>query len=259
MKKLVQFLLILGFINSFIQAQDVTILEPVSGASVEWINVSNQWNETSVDVVQGNSYTIVVNGVCSTQGGTYPQHGYYVGPEGLGGINPSFPVPDAIQQSVIGKIGSDGTGFMVGRRCSFMANKSGKLFLGINDNQPGDNIGFYVAYVFASNLFITEVNENNSYQSEQLDFTIEQNYPNPFNPTTTIQYEIKKEGIVDLKIYDVTGSLIKNIVNDYVQPGQYKVTWDSTNESGQKVASGTYIYQIKIDNNIIAKKMLLLK
>jgi hypothetical protein len=243
----------------FIKAQDVTLLEPVAGGTVEWIIVNQTWTETSINVISGSTYTIMVDGIMSTQGGTYKQHRYYVGPEGLGGSQSSFPIPDVTTQCVIGKIGTDGIGFWVGRVCSFQAKKSGKLYLGINDNQPGDNVGFFVAYIFQKSSFTTSSVKDSPTSFDGINFSINQNYPNPFNPSTTIEYEVSAAGNVELVVYDITGSLIKKLVNDYSQPGQYKIVWDGKNNSGQKVGSGTYFYQIKVNDQVMSKKMIMLK
>ncbi len=104
------------------------------------------------------------------------------------------------------------------------------------------------------------------------DFELYQNYPNPFNPTTTIKYSIappnlpfqrnpygKREALVQLKIYDILGNEVATLVNEDNPAGSYEVTWNGTNNSGQKVASGTYIYRIMAGNFVESKKMILLK
>ena len=89
-----------------------------------------------------------------------------------------------------------------------------------------------------------------------------QNYPNPFNPTTTITYQIPKDGHVTLKIYDVLGNEIKTLVNEYRATGRYNVNFDASN-----LASGVYIYRIQVNDPsassgqafVSSKKLLLLK
>ncbi|MBN1300379.1 MAG: T9SS type A sorting domain-containing protein [Melioribacteraceae bacterium] len=90
------------------------------------------------------------------------------------------------------------------------------------------------------------------------DFVILGNYPNPFNPSTTIEYKLGSEAHVDLKIYNVIGELVDQLVNKLQSPGVYKVIWNAHDFS-----SGMYICQITIDGNSVAKvlrkKMMLLK
>lgn len=90
-------------------------------------------------------------------------------------------------------------------------------------------------------------------------FKLLQNYPNPFNPTTTIEYQIPKSGNVEVKIYNISGQLTRTIENGFRNAGTYKIFWDSKNDFGQKVSSGVYIYQVKYDNAIISKKLILIK
>lgn len=90
-------------------------------------------------------------------------------------------------------------------------------------------------------------------------FSLSQNYPNPFNPATTIDYYINKGDNVKLNIYDSLGKLVKNLVDEYIQPGEYKVVWDGRNNNGMRVSSGIYFYQIITENFVGSKKMILLK
>ena len=101
------------------------------------------------------------------------------------------------------------------------------------------------------------------------EFTLSQNYPNPFNPTTTISFSIpvetfdsnvsRRSGGTSLHVYDLTGRLVKTLLNDNIEPGYHSVVWSGTDTHGQSVASGMYLYQLKTDNNIITKKLVLLK
>jgi photosystem II stability/assembly factor-like uncharacterized protein len=90
-------------------------------------------------------------------------------------------------------------------------------------------------------------------------FQLYSNYPNPFNPTTNIKYYINIAGNADLAIYNVNGQKIKTIIREYQRPGSYNFTWDGTNQTGKQVNSGTYFYRLKLDNQIHAKQMILLR
>jgi hypothetical protein len=96
-----------------------------------------------------------------------------------------------------------------------------------------------------------------------VNFRIEQNYPNPFNTTTTIPYlvSIQGEGHVKLSIYDLSGRLVKTLIDDrYVSAGTYSVDWDGTDQEGNRVASGTYLYEIRVTNGeASSNKMIFLK
>ena len=85
------------------------------------------------------------------------------------------------------------------------------------------------------------------------------NYPNPFNPQTTIHYDLLRSGYFSLKIYDIRGKLVKTLMNDFKDAGNYEAIWNGKNNAGQEVSSGIYLYNIKSQNFNETKSMLLLK
>ena len=98
----------------------------------------------------------------------------------------------------------------------------------------------------------TEINNNSgNYPSN---FKLSQNYPNPFNPVTRINYQIPKQGFVSLKIYDVLGREVKNLVNEIKSVGSYSVDF---NASG--LTSGIYLYRLECNGYSETKRMVLLK
>jgi hypothetical protein len=91
--------------------------------------------------------------------------------------------------------------------------------------------------------------------------SLSQNYPNPFNPTTVIPYSIAKDGHVSLKIYNVSGQLIRTLVNELQHPigGGRTAVWDGKDDTGTSVASGIYFYRLVTINFSKTKKLVLLK
>ncbi|HMS33717.1 MAG TPA: T9SS type A sorting domain-containing protein [Ignavibacteria bacterium] len=85
-------------------------------------------------------------------------------------------------------------------------------------------------------------------------FDLSQNYPNPFNPATTINYDIPADGKVTMKVFDVSGREVSELVNEYRTAGYYTVSFN-----GNDLSSGIYIYTLVADNAVLSKKMLLLK
>ena len=85
-------------------------------------------------------------------------------------------------------------------------------------------------------------------------YSLEQNYPNPFNPTTTIEFSIPEATKVTLTIYNILGEKVDVLVNSELEPGKYSYKW-----SGKNLATGLYIYELRTDNFVSVKKMLLLK
>lgn len=90
-------------------------------------------------------------------------------------------------------------------------------------------------------------------------FTLEQNHPNPFNPNTVISYHLPNATNVVLKIYDLRGKIIKELVNEHKLAGTQTTQWDGKNELGQIVSGGIYVYVLQADNYNDSRKMLLMK
>ncbi len=85
-------------------------------------------------------------------------------------------------------------------------------------------------------------------------YSLEQNYPNPFNPSTTIKYSIAEDGFVKLAVYNLLGEEVTTIVNSTQKAGKYEVTFNANN-----LATGVYIYQLKVGSFVETKKMVLMK
>lgn len=91
-------------------------------------------------------------------------------------------------------------------------------------------------------------------------FRLRQNVPNPFNPVTEIAFDVPREGAnVSLRIYDVSGRLIRTLVQGYQPSGTRTVTWTGTDDQGRAVSSGTYFYQLTAPTFSERKKMVLLR
>ena len=75
------------------------------------------------------------------------------------------------------------------------------------------------------------------------DYKLSQNYPNPFNPVTNINFSIPKNSFVSLKIYDMKGSLVQEIINQNLSAGEYKYDFNAGN-----LASGVYMYRIEVSD-----------
>ncbi|MFQ5641538.1 MAG: T9SS type A sorting domain-containing protein [bacterium] len=91
-------------------------------------------------------------------------------------------------------------------------------------------------------------------------FKLHQNYPNPFNPETTIAYEIARPGHVELSVYNLLGQQVRKLVNGWRPAGFYRVKWDGVHDSGGlRAVSGVYVYELKVAQSRITKKMVLLR
>ncbi|WP_457565471.1 GxGYxYP domain-containing protein [Caldithrix abyssi] len=105
----------------------------------------------------------------------------------------------------------------------------------------------------------TAIEPDNSSKLTPSDLTLHQNYPNPFNPETVIAYTLPAAGEVELNVLNTRGQKIKTLINNVQSTGKHQVKWDGTDDQGRKVSSGIYFYQIKFDNKIKTKKMILLQ
>jgi len=90
-------------------------------------------------------------------------------------------------------------------------------------------------------------------------FSLHQNYPNPFNPTTLIKYDLAEDALVSISIYDVTGRMVKSLINMNQSTGYHSLRWNATNDIGESVSAGMYIYTIQAGQYRATKKMVLLK
>ena len=87
-----------------------------------------------------------------------------------------------------------------------------------------------------------------------IEYSLTQNYPNPFNPTTTINYSLKTAGEVTLKVYDMLGTEVASLVNEYKEAGNYSVEFNASD-----LPSGMYVYRLSTSNFVDTKKLILLK
>ena len=90
-------------------------------------------------------------------------------------------------------------------------------------------------------------------------YNLQNAYPNPFNPVTTLQYDLPEDALVNITIYDMMGRVIKTMVNSQQNAGFKSIQWNATNNLGQPVSAGLYLYTIEAGKFRQTKKMVLLK
>lgn len=90
-------------------------------------------------------------------------------------------------------------------------------------------------------------------------FTLLQNYPNPFNPTTTITYTIPATDEATIRIYDITGKLVRLLASGVQAAGEHQIKWEGNDNAGRMVASGVYLYEIRYRGFVHSRKLMLLK
>ena len=100
-------------------------------------------------------------------------------------------------------------------------------------------------------LNATSINENFSRPES---YNLYQNFPNPFNPATSIKFSIPKRGMVNLKVYNILGKEVAQLINNELNAGTHKVEFNAVN-----LSSGVYFYRIQFDGFAKVQKMILLK
>ncbi len=113
-------------------------------------------------------------------------------------------------------------------------------------NLPGDKLLVDTAPVYQPELFYP------------VSFFLDQNYPNPFNPETTIEFALPEAVDVKLEVFNVLGQRIKTLMDERLEPAEYRVIWDGSDRNGSRVASGIYFYRISAGRFVKTRKMILL-
>ena len=90
-------------------------------------------------------------------------------------------------------------------------------------------------------------------------YNLQNAYPNPFNPVTTLRYDLPEDALVNITIYDMMGRIVSNLVSSQQNAGYKSIQWNATNNAGQPVSGGLYLYTIQAGEFTQTKKMVLLK
>ena len=136
----------------------------------------------------------------------------------------------------------------------------------------GEIIQFYYTYSYnglesntADNPHTYEIGSCNSGQLTNEEdlvpviYSLYQNHPNPFNPVTTLRYDLPENSFVNINIYDLMGRNIRSLVKSQQTAGYRSIQWNATNNLGEPVSAGMYIYMIQAGEFRQARKMVLLK
>jgi PKD repeat protein len=149
---------------------------------------------------------------------------------------------------------------------SIMSNALDPLMNAINPDESILNWyvesydGTYTVISNTNQFFLSQsvlsTNENQLYPKT---FALHQNYPNPFNPITQIKYDLPEDAMVSITIYDIMGRSIKSLVNSNQSAGYRSIQWNATNNLGEPVSAGLYLYTIQAGKFRQVRKMVLLK
>jgi len=96
-------------------------------------------------------------------------------------------------------------------------------------------------------------------------YSLSQNYPNPMGSATQIEYAIPTASRVSIRIYNISGQLVKILVDELKEPGQYGINWDGRDQTEQRAAPGVYFYKLEVHTGLETgdykntKKVILLR
>ncbi|MCB0722499.1 MAG: T9SS type A sorting domain-containing protein [Ignavibacteriae bacterium] len=127
-------------------------------------------------------------------------------------------------------------------------DNDGNLYVAGSAQNPNGNWDMVIIKYSA----VTNISHTQNEVPEK--YELSQNYPNPFNPSTNIQFDLPKEGLVSLKIYDMLGREVAALVNEFRNAGRYIIGFN-----GSRLASGVYYYKLKAGNFEQTKRMVLIK
>jgi len=204
-----------------------------SGSQPKFVNSIIWWEESSIDKgIQGDAKIFYSNIKNGWEG------------EGNTSVDPLFINPDSNDYNLSAN--------------SPLIDK-GTAYFSYNDTVLVDmNESEYLGSAPDMGYYEFDKTNNVAEETHPNSFKLSQNYPNPFNPSTKIEYRIPNSeyGIqnVELKVYDVLGREIANLVNKQQKAGYYEVEWNAVNSS-----SGVYFYQLRAGDFVEAKKMVLLR
>ena len=130
-----------------------------------------------------------------------------------------------------------------------------KNYYGSGGNLVGAADNAYVNIIMEGETQIDQIGDVNQPRTCRL----MQNYPNPFNPETTINYNLTKPEHVKLGVYNLLGQEVKILIDQVQHSGNHEIKWNGRNETGQKVESGIYLYQLQSENHNQTKKMIIVQ
>lgn len=123
---------------------------------------------------------------------------------------------------------------------------SSTVMIGFSEYAPNSLVG--------GGLNSANKTNTSSFSDLSYNYNLSQNYPNPFNPSTLIGYSIKSAGMVALKVFDILGNEVANLVDERKEPGYYSVEFNAA-----KLPSGIYVYRLTAANFTDTKKLILIR
>jgi hypothetical protein len=150
----------------------------------------------------------------------------------------------------------------------YLTTNSGTKWTAINEGMPQTLFGITGLVATYTDVYALRWGDSSVWRRSISDFTsvqqlpsaapvhfnLSQNYPNPFNPSTTIEFSVPQAALVTLRVFNVLGSVVGTLVNEELQAGSYRTTWEASGFS-----SGVYFYRMEAGWFVETKKLMLLR
>jgi hypothetical protein len=124
------------------------------------------------------------------------------------------------------------------------------------DVQPGRTYRYRIGAIDRDGEFLSVIQSVNTPHRE---VELDQNRPNPFNPSTSIDFYLPRDAQVTLSIFDVSGQLVRTLVDQTTRFGHHSAVWNGMDANGNQVSSGVYFYRLQTGKRVITKKMVVVK
>jgi len=140
-----------------------------------------------------------------------------------------------------------------------ISGTDGKLSYNFEDRSVSGGMTYIYRVEYISDTDRGVLFETDAIETAPVPVTLAQNHPNPFNPSTTIEYYIPDAGQVSLQVFDVSGRLVRTLVDRTKESGNHSITWDGLDETGNAVPSGVYFSRLSAGKTRLSRKMILLR
>jgi hypothetical protein len=230
-------------------------------ARVEVPATIGTWQDTGIDICPDAIWSIVTQGSVTGWSDTSRS---WLGPGGMGSPTPfnwaDALVPSAPLLSLVARVGT--LDWFVGGGAGipgFLG--SGRLYLGVNDTQAGDNAGYFIAQLYCVQGDCECGSPSSAPANAPLtpQFQLGATAPNPMASLTGFLFETAVAAHYRIEIYDAGGRLVRVVLDGDLVPGSHRLEWDATDGGGRPVASGTYFYVATGPSGEVARKLVVIR
>ncbi|MFZ5515327.1 MAG: M14 family zinc carboxypeptidase [Candidatus Zhuqueibacterota bacterium] len=176
-----------------------------------------------------------------------------------------FAIPDGIESGPF----APGTGIFSGSHpwqsevFDLASCAATRLHLRFRFGSDGDNAaplaGWYLDDVAIKYIKIESGVSREAIDNQGAGFSLSQNVPNPFNNSTTVSFSVQQPGVMRITIFNARGQLIRTLMNERVESGNFKIDWDGSDALGESLTSGVYFIRAASNGDVLTRKIVLMK